>query len=70
MEYSGNLRQDFIRDGYLIVESLVPSRTLKILKTEIDNIVANPAKIPSHLLNNITFEKDLLKRQPERRSCR
>jgi len=66
MKYSGNLRQDFIRDGYLIVESLVPSRTLKILKTEIDNIVANPAKIPSHLLNNITFEKDLLKRQPER----
>lgn len=58
------LRTQLQTDGYLVVKNILSEQTFKILYHEIENITSSP--IPDHLLNNITFEKDLLKRQSNR----
>ena len=58
-------RNDYERDGYLVVEDCLDAETLAKLRRGIEKITADPDGFPPHLKRWLDFERDFIKRKPQ-----
>ncbi len=57
-------KQQYDRDGYVVVEDVLDSGMLESLRSGIDAIIANEA-LPPHLALHVQRERDFLKSKPQ-----
>ncbi len=57
-------REQYNRDGYLVVEDCLDPATLATLKTEIEKITRDPESLPGHLRKHIQMEREYFDSQP------
>ncbi|NQU38733.1 MAG: phytanoyl-CoA dioxygenase family protein [Lentisphaerae bacterium] len=57
-------KEDYERDGYLVVEDAVDADTLARLRIGIEDITADPDSLPPALKRFVNFERDYMKERP------
>jgi ectoine hydroxylase-related dioxygenase (phytanoyl-CoA dioxygenase family) len=56
---------DYARDGYLLVRDCLDAETLAVLRRGIDQITADPDRLPPRLKAHLDFERDYVARSPQ-----
>ena len=57
-------RNDYDRDGYLVIEDVLGEPLLLQLRDAVDRLCADPDKLPPHLIRLVSFERDWVRRRP------
>lgn len=57
-------REQYNRDGYLVVEDCVDPTTLATLRKAVENITRDPENLPRHLRRHIQLEREYFAQQP------
>jgi len=58
-------RENYDRDGYVVVEDCLDAGTLSALRGAVERITREPDSLPEHLKRWIDFERSYVQRRPE-----